>query len=137
MKHDPGSNYTFMQLLSDADLDAGTVYSSVIDHGVYGDCATALITTLIACTTCVATVQTSALSGSDFADQTSDGSGNDVSVDIGVNVGTYQLDIPNPLKRYSRVKLVTTGDNSAAVITACVGPKRNVVPADTTTRTHP
>ncbi len=137
-KMDPGSNYTFSEIMSDADFDAGTAYSSAIDHST-GESATVLITTLIACTTCVATVQHSSDNGvSDaFTDQTDDGSGNDISVDIGTAVETNQLNIPNPVERYTRIKIVSTGDDSAVTMTACVGPNLENIPSVTTTRAHP
>lgn len=128
-KADPGSNYIFEEIFNDASLAATTHYSSAIDHSS-GESATVLITTLVAATTLVATVQNSNDNGvlDAWTDQTADGSKNDISVDIGTDVETNQLNIPNPIKRYSRIKFVITGTACEIAATSCKGPRLMVMP---------
>lgn len=132
-KADPGSNYIFEEIFNDPTLAAATHYSSAIDHSS-GESATVLITTLVAATTLVATLQNSNDNGvlDAWADQTADGSKNDISVDIGTDVGTAQLNIPNPIKRYSRIKFVVTGTACEIAATSCKGPRLMVMPTTAT-----
>ena len=129
MKNDPGSNYAISNVLSDVDADAGTIYTSNVDH-LNAECVTFLLTVLTAATTLTATVQHSA-NGTDFTDQTVDGSGNDVSGAKDAATGSIQLNVPNPLRRYSRLKLVSTGDNAIFCCTAIAGPYLYKEPAAT------
>jgi hypothetical protein len=131
MKHDPGSNFYITNVLSDTDVDAGTAYTSSIDH-LNTESASFLLTVLAQATTLTATVQHSSDDGD--ADAYTDevaGAGNDVSDSLDADTGSIQLNVPNPRERYSRLKIVTTGDNAVLSCVAVNGPKLSVDPAAT------
>ena len=131
MKKDPGSNYTIAEGLSALSRTVDTYYSDAIDH-VNAESATIAITCGTWAGSFVATVQTcatdSATSG-DWADQTDDGSGNDVSLTLSA-AGSGTLDIPQPLNRFSRVKVVI-GDTCVFGVINISGPLLNQEPATT------
>lgn len=129
-KQDPGSNYVIANVLSDVDADADTIYTTAVDH-LNALCVSFLFTVLTAATTMTATVQWSN-NGTDYTDQTADGSGNDVSKTKNAATGSVQLDVPNPLGRYSRLKIVSTGDNAIFSCVAVSGPVLYKEPAATT-----
>jgi len=123
-KMDPGSNYTIAEGLSALSRGADTHYTDAVDHA-NGDCAAFAISCGTFDTSFVATVQTSS-DNSTWEDQTDDGSGNDVSAEL-EEAGSAVLDVPNPLARYSRLKLVL-GGTCVCGVTSILGPLLNKVP---------
>lgn len=126
-KMDPGSNYAITDLLDAASRTVATYYTTEVDH-INGEGTSFLISVGTFATSFVATVQTSS-DNITYVDQTADGSGNDVSVTL-TEAGSGQLDVPQPLNRYSRVKLVLGGTNVCSV-TGITGPYLIKEPAAT------
>lgn len=127
-KQDPGSNYAIEDVLDAKSRTAATVFSAAVDH-VTGECASFLVSVGVWATSLVVTVQTSD-DNMAWADQTVDGSGNDVSVTI-TEAGSAQLDVPNPINRYTRLKLVL-GGTCVLSVASILGPLLTVEAADTT-----
>lgn len=125
MRLDPGSNYTISEDLSALSRVAATTTTTAVDHAG-GDCVSFLISCGTWATSLVATVQYSD-NNSDWTAQTDDGSGNDVSATL-TEADSAQLDVPNPLGRYSRLSIVT-GGTCVFSVTSILGPKRYVAPA--------
>ena len=117
-KQDPGSNYTITEGLSALSRTVATYYSESVDH-VNSECVSFLISCGLWATSFVATVQTSS-DDSSWTDQTDDGSGNDVSTTFS-EADSDTLNVPQPLNRYSRVKLVL-GATCVCSVTNILGP---------------
>jgi len=116
-KMDPGSNYTFAEGLTAFSRTVDTYYSASIDHANAEGCAFA-----VSCGVWdagfAATVQTCATDSAtpgDWADQTDDGSGNDI-VTTFTEADFDTLNVPQPLNRFSRVKVVCGGTCVCGVI---------------------
>lgn len=131
-KNDPGSNYAFTNVLQDVDADAGTIYTTGIDHST-GESATYLIDVLAVATTLLATLQHSSDNGiaDAWTDEADTKAGNTVSVAKDAALGMVQLDVPQPRERYTRLKIVTTGDNAIISVNVCQGPTLLNEPAAT------
>lgn len=123
-KMDPGSNYTIAEGLSALSRTVDTYYTAAVDHN-NAECASFAISCGVFATSFVATVQTSA-DNSTWTDQTDDGSGNDVSLTL-TEASSGSLNVPQPLNRYSRVKLVL-GGTCVCGVTAISGPLLNQEP---------
>lgn len=128
MKHDPGSNYAITEGLSALSRTAETYYTTAINHATTGDSAEFFLSCGTWATSLVATVQYST-NGSDYTDQTDDGSGNAVSSTL-TEAGSAELSVPNPLAQYSRLKVVI-GGTCVFGVTNIAGPLLNVEPGAT------
>jgi len=124
MDYDIGSNFTISEGLSSLSRTADTYYTASIDHkgGVNGSyflsCGTFA-------TSCVATLQHSA-DDTTFVDEADTTYKNTVSVTL-TEAGSGQIKVPNPRRRYTRVKLVLGGTNVCGV-TNIKGPLDAVYP---------
>lgn len=127
-KMDPGSNYAIADLLDAKSRIAATVYSAEVDH-INGEATSFLVSVGVWATSLVVTVQTSS-DNSTWVDQTDDGSGNDVSATF-TEAGSAQLNVPNPLARFSRLKLVL-GGTCVLSVAGITGPYLLKEPAATT-----
>jgi len=107
MRHDPGSNYAITEGLSALSRTAETYYTAAINHAATGSSAEFFLTCGTFATSLVATVQYSS-DGTNYTDQTDDGSGNAVSATL-TEAGSAELSVPNPLAQYSRLKVVIGG----------------------------
>lgn len=127
-KSDPGSNYTIAEGLSALSRTVATYYATAVDHAL-ADCASFAVSCGTWATSFVATVQycdTNSDTAGDWTDQTDDGSGNDVSLTL-TEAGSGNLDVPNPLARYTRVKVVC-GGTCVCGVTNISGPLLNIEP---------
>lgn len=128
MKGDPGSNYTIDEALAAKSYAAGDHEGASVDHA-NGPAASFFLSagTIGASGTVDAKVQYSD-DDSTWADD--DGSsGNDTAITQITAAGTAQLDVPNPMGRYSRV-LLTVGTAACVVgVTSILGPLRHVAAA--------
>jgi len=121
-KMDPGSNYTMAEGLTAISRPDDTYYTDAVDH-VNAESVTFIVSCGEWLTSFVATVQTCATdSGTpgDWDDQTDDGSGNDVSTTF-TEADFDSLNVPQPLNRFSRVKVVT-GGTCVFSVTSVLGP---------------
>lgn len=125
MRRDPGSNYNIDEVYAAASVGASTVYTTAIDHKD-APSASYLISCGTFATSFAVTTQYSA-NNSDWTDETS-GAGNDASGSLAA-AGSLQIDVPNPMARYTRLKLVL-GGTCVFSVTAIYGPKLYVEPAD-------
>ena len=127
-KQDPGSNYTNAEGLTALSRGADTYYTDSIDH-VNGECASFAVSCGTWAGSFVATVQTCATNSAtpeDWADQTDDGSGNDISTTFDA-ADFDTLNVPQPLNRFSRVKVVI-GDTCVFGVINISGPLLNKEP---------
>jgi len=120
-KQDPGSNYTIAEGLSALSRTVATYYTAAVDH-VNAESVSFAISCGVYASGFVATVQTSA-DNSSWADQTDDGSGNDVSTTFSA-ADFDTLNVPQPLNRFSRVKVVI-GDTCVFGVVNISGPLLN------------
>lgn len=123
MKSDPGSNFTIVS--EDLSATDTTAAFTAVDHSK-GPAATFCGYVKSVGTSFDAKVQYSE-NNSDWTDD--DGStGNDSSITQMTAAGSFQLNVPNPRGRYSRVLTTAVGAVVAAG-SSLVGPLRRVSPA--------
>jgi len=130
-KQDPGSNYTMVEGLSALSRGVNTYYTAAVDH-VNAECASFAVSCGVWAGSFVATVQTCATDSAtpgDWADQTDDGSGNDISTTFDA-ADFDTLNVPQPLNRFSRVKVVI-GDTCVFGVVNISGPLLNQEPTAT------
>ncbi len=127
-KSDPGSNCNITEGLPALSRTTDTYYSDAIDH-VNAESASFAVSCGAWATGFTATVQhcaTDSATPGDWSDQTVDGSGNDVSVTFTeADFGT--LNVPQPLNRFSRLKLVL-GGTCVCGVTNISGPLLSIEP---------
>lgn len=130
-KNDPGSSYSFdiVYAAGSVTTSGSTVYTSAVDHS--GKPSATFVGSVGAFTTSfVSTLQSSATNDSDWTDEPNGAAGNDVSATL-TEAGSFVVNVPNPRKRYSRLKLALGGDTTLAVA-AVVGPVLYKEPGATT-----
>jgi len=124
MKGDPGSNFTIADGLVALSRTADTYYTDpIIDHSLVPSAAFNVSCGVWA-TSLVATLQHSDATGSGWVDEADTSYGNTVSVTF-TEADEGVIKVPNPRKRYSRVKLVL-GGTCVAGITNVSGPLHEV-----------
>ena len=123
MRNDPGSNFTITgDDVSATDTTAG---STKVDHAS-GPSASFFIICKSVATSLDAKAQYSD-NGTDWTDYTAT-NGNDAGITQLTAAGTGQLNVANPLGRYSRV-LCTAVGAVVATCTSILGPLRHVAPS--------
>ena len=121
MKGNVNSNFTVALNYAITQEATGTYYTTALDHGL---APSALFH--VSCneylTSFVATLQHSD-NGTDYTDEVA-GAGNTVSLTLEA-VGSGNVNVPNPRRRYSRLKVVLGGQSTFGC-TSVLGPIRSV-----------
>ncbi len=124
MKRDPGTNYTIADGLVALSRSADTYYTSpIVDHAL-APAAAFNVSCGTWASSFVATLQNSEASGSGWGDEADTTAGNTVSLTF-TEADEGVIKVPNPRKRYSRVKVVI-GGTCVFSVTNISGPLRAV-----------
>ncbi len=122
MKTDPGSNFTIAEEIAAATYTDAATEGASVDHAA-APSASFFITASAVATSLNVKVQYSN-DGSTWVDD--DGSsGNETAITAMTGADTDQLDVPNPLGRYSRVLATGVGACVYAVVSV-LGPLRHI-----------
>lgn len=127
MRNDPGSNFTIAEEVAAASNAIGAVNGAGVDHAD-GSAVSFFISVSGVGTGGTLDAKTqSSPDDSVWTDIASD-TGNDTAITQITAAGTAQLNVPNPVARYTRVLLTVGTDAVVAGVTSVMGPLRHVSP---------
>lgn len=128
MKMDIGSNFLVDEVAEAKEYSVATSYSDSIDHSLYPSAYYAISVGTVGSSGTIDMELQYSDDDSTWADYDglSDDGGNDTNITQITAAGNTYLNVPNPLYRYSRVKLTVGTAASTLCVYAVAGPKKYV-----------
>jgi len=126
MQNDVKSNYQLNESIAAASAAAGVVNGAAVDHAIGSSVSFFLSVGLVGASATVDMKTQYSADGTTWNDYTANGSNNDLAITQLTAVGSAQLNIPNPVDRYSRVVVTVGTANCTLSVTSVLGPLRHV-----------